>query len=229
MATFEVSATTHSIVGGNPLDTRIHLSARDRLVVQVNPNDLWRAGSGPRESNAEGLGKPFGDSFGNYTTRGGSFPYGSLIGQIGENGTFFFVGTSYDNIVLTEGTLRLCFWDSNAGDNSGSVRANVQVNPSSSPTPTPPPRLSNRRVACQGSIFIQDYEVVGSNESSTTPVYGTATATMSTPSYQACELPAETRSGLNLILTYSLLEVMATSLLREWRSSMRGLRLIRLI
>ena len=60
-------------------------------------------------------------------TQGGLSAYfGSLVGRIGD-GSFFVVGTSFNEIVGDSGLLRLFYWDSNNGDNTGSVSASIAV------------------------------------------------------------------------------------------------------
>jgi hypothetical protein len=78
---------------------------------------MWQAGGGDRESNANGLGNPYGGNFGNYSYGGYSFLYGSLIGRIGSGG-YFFVGTSFNQALNQTGNLILLYRDCNYFDNS---------------------------------------------------------------------------------------------------------------
>lgn len=121
----DVFAKENSLTGGTPLDTGFDLVSGDRLVVDVDFDDLWSAGTGARISNADGLGNPFGDDFGTFTSGGFTFLFGALIGQIGPSGDFFLVGTSFDGIVSTSGSLRLLYWDINKNDNFGFVTASI--------------------------------------------------------------------------------------------------------
>ena len=108
----------------NPLNTGIHLNVGDCLsIITVDPLDMWRAGGGDRESDADGLGNPYGGKYGYYTYAGYSFLYGSLIGKIG-SGSYFFVGTSFHNYISNSGNLMLLYWDSNYSDNSPSGSTN---------------------------------------------------------------------------------------------------------
>jgi hypothetical protein len=50
------------------------------------------------------------------------------VGQFG-SGAFFSVGTSYSGIASATDTLKLFYFDSNYGDNSGSVMATVTAVP----------------------------------------------------------------------------------------------------
>ena len=63
-----------------------------------------------------------------------TFRYGALVGRI-DGGDWFLLGTSFDAVVSATGRLFLAYWDSNAGDNFGSVTALISVNPSEVPEP----------------------------------------------------------------------------------------------
>jgi hypothetical protein len=69
-----------------------------------------------------------GMPFGNHSQSGLTAPYGSLVGQIG-SGAYFVVGTNYSGTASTSGKLKLFYWDSNNGDNSGSIAATVTAVP----------------------------------------------------------------------------------------------------
>ena len=125
----DVFAAANSSSGsGTPLDTGVDLVAGDNLTVSVPFEDMWSAGGGDRTSNADGLGNPFGGIFGNHSQGGLSTLFGTLVGQIGA-GSFFVVGTSFDEFVGDTGRLFFVYWDSNSSDNSGSVTATIDVNP----------------------------------------------------------------------------------------------------
>jgi hypothetical protein len=136
---FDVFAQGNSSTGGTPLLTGITLTSGDHLVVSALPDDCWSAGAADRETNANGLVgnttnacRPSAPTdYGLWTQFGVSFPFASLVGQIG-GGTPFRIGTSFDGIASSSGQLALMFWDSNNGDNFGSVSATVDVNPASS-------------------------------------------------------------------------------------------------
>lgn len=138
---FTVDARANSSSGGTGLNTGIVLATGDAFTVTVGVNDLWSAGAIPRWSNADGLvgnlfatgsdesGQPAGTligvNFGLHSQGGLSAPFGTLVGQLGS--TFFALGTNFSGVAPTGGTLRLFYWDSNSGDNSGTVVANVNV------------------------------------------------------------------------------------------------------
>lgn len=129
--TFNVRANQHSIDGGNGsgLDTGISVEPGQLLVISANKNDTWRLGPGPRESNANGLGNPFGQDFGNYELTPFTFLHGALVGSLDDGETFFPIGTLTEQSIITDNaaTLRLYAWDSNKADNSGSITVDVEV------------------------------------------------------------------------------------------------------
>lgn len=127
MATFQfvVNAHANSVSGGVPLDTAIAVAPGDLLTITADPNDVWTGGTGPRTSNANGLGNPYGSSFGTYTRGGATFLYGSLVGSLDGGNTFFAVGTHMAMTILVPGRVSLVYWDSHRADNSGAVTANV--------------------------------------------------------------------------------------------------------
>ncbi len=138
----EVFAAANSTTGGTLLDTGIDLLAGDRLVSSVAADDCWAAGGGSRTSNADGLTGTAGlcqpsANFGLHTQGGVQLPFGTLVGRIGAAGTFFALGTAFDATVGTSGRLFLGYWDSNSGDNSGSVTARLEVNPGRNDVPVP--------------------------------------------------------------------------------------------
>jgi hypothetical protein len=136
---FDVFAQGNSSTSGTPLLTGITLTSGDLLVVSAAVDDCWSAGAADRETNASGLVghttnacRPLAPTdYGLWTQFGVSFPFASLVGQIG-GGTPFLIGTSFNSIVSSSGQLALMFWDSNNGDNFGSVTATVDVNPAPS-------------------------------------------------------------------------------------------------
>lgn len=145
---FTVRAFENSTSGGTGVAT-FALIAGQQFSVSVNPNDLWNAGALPRWSNADGLstnlyygpgtdaevpvyanGTYIGSAiqFGNHTQGGLSAPFGSLVGQIG-SGNYFLIGTNFNGTAAASGTLKLFYFDSNNGDNSGSILAQVTAVP----------------------------------------------------------------------------------------------------
>lgn len=129
MATqFAVDAKVNSVSGGVPKATGITLSKGHILTVSVPADQTWSAGTGPRTSNANGLGNPLGSDFGFFTHNNFSFLYGSLVGSLDGGKTFFAVGTRLEmTIFCPKGELLLYYWDVNKDDNSGSVTATVAV------------------------------------------------------------------------------------------------------
>ena len=140
---FTVGAQSNSSSGGAGLNTGIVLTAGQAFTVTAGINDLWSAGALPRWSNADGLvgnlfatgsdesgqsaGTLIGQNFGLHSQGGLSAPFGTLVGQLG--GTFFKLGTNFSGVAPAGGTLTLHYWDSNSGDNSGTIVANVSAVP----------------------------------------------------------------------------------------------------
>lgn len=149
---YTVDANANSTSGGVALSVPIFQGSA--FSVSVNPLDLWNAGPLPRWSNADGLtgsdllatGFPdtngdnpggvagvtvIGTDFGSYSQNGLTAPYGTLVGQFG-NGAFFNIGTSYSGTAAVNNsgnTLKLYYFDSNNGDNTGSILVNVTAVP----------------------------------------------------------------------------------------------------
>jgi hypothetical protein len=140
--TVDVFAAANSSSGGTGALTGISLTFGQAFTVSAELTDLWNAGPLPRWSNADGLitpllatgtddsgqpvGTPIGSIFPLYTQDGFTAPYGSLVGQIG-SGAFFLIGTNYSNTANATGQLALYYWDSNNGDNSGSIAATISA------------------------------------------------------------------------------------------------------
>jgi hypothetical protein len=140
--TVDVFAQTNSSTGGIGALTGVFLTLGEGFSVSAGPNDLWRAGADTRWSNADGLtgvrlanasddsgaspGTTIGTDFGTWSQNSFSAPYGSLVGQIGA-GAFFLVGTSFSGTANATGQLSLYYWDSNNGDNTGSITANISA------------------------------------------------------------------------------------------------------
>lgn len=146
-ATYTVKALENSTSGGVGLE--VDVFSGNSFSILVSTSDLWNAGDLPRWSNANGIDGPdliasgvadaTGDNpaaeftvigrdiFGDYTQNGLTAPFGTLVGQFG-SGNFFKIGTSYTGIA-TDNKLKLFYFDSNNGDNTGSVRVNVTAVP----------------------------------------------------------------------------------------------------
>jgi PEP-CTERM motif len=137
-----VDAKLNSSSGGTGV--AIDLAAGEHFVITVSPTDLWSAGDVPRWSNADGLthdlfatgtdetGQPahtlIGVNWGLYGQGNLSAPYGTLVGETSA-GHFFLIGTSYAGSTVAADTLKLFYWDSNNGDNTGSIAVNVSAVP----------------------------------------------------------------------------------------------------
>ena len=139
-ATFDVSAFANSSSGGSPLAS-IALTNGRAFTVASSTDDLWSAGALPRFSDGSGLvgnrfatatddsGQPVGTligvNFGGYTQDGFTAPYGSLVGRL--NGVYTLLGANYSGVATGNGTLELFYWDSNNGDNTGSIRFDINA------------------------------------------------------------------------------------------------------
>lgn len=140
-AVYTVDALSNSSSGGTGLST-LSVIAGSALSVSVDPTDFWSAGALPRWSDANGLVAAFnnpasytdpsgdlvpagsiGANFGTWSQGGLSAPYGALVGLIGS--TYQLLGTNFSGTAWASGTLQLFYWDSNNGDNFGTVRATV--------------------------------------------------------------------------------------------------------
>lgn len=126
-SSFNIKAMENSVSGGNGFNTGLNLQPGQLLVISADPKDIWSAGAADRTSNPNGLGNPLGGSYGLYSRGSQSFLYGSLVGSLDNGSTFFSVGTFLMMTVLTSGTLKLYYWDSNNQDNTGQVRVLVSL------------------------------------------------------------------------------------------------------
>ena len=140
--TVDVFAQANSSTGGAGALTGISLTFGQAFTVSAGLTDLWNAGPLPRWSNADGLiapllatgsddsgqlaGTQIGSIFPLYTQDGFTAAYGSLVGQIG-SGAFFLVGTNFSDTANATGQLSLYYWDSNNGDNTGSIAATISA------------------------------------------------------------------------------------------------------
>ena len=147
--TLDVFALTNSSTGGTGAAAGT-VNVGDLMTISANTDDLWSAGALPRWSNADGLtgillatgsddsgqaaGVQIGANFGLHTQNGLSLPFGTLVGEIA--GNYFEVGTFFSGAALASGTLNLFYWDSNFGDNTGSISVTVRT-PDGNPVPAP--------------------------------------------------------------------------------------------
>ncbi len=146
-ATYNVDALANSTTGGTGV--AVSFTVGDAFTVSVNPLDLWNAGAPPRWSNANGLtgadllatggpdtngdipsgaaGTVIGSNiFGTHSQGGLDAPFGSLVGSWNGGTSLFFIGTNYAGVAASS-TLNLYYFDSNNGDNTGSILADVNV------------------------------------------------------------------------------------------------------
>ena len=135
---FVVDALNNSVTGGTGLAT-VALSAGQVITVTASTTDLWSAGALPRFSDANGLvaprlatasddsgqpvGTQIGGNFGTYNNGSFTAPFGALVGLVGSQ--YQLLGTSFTGSFASAGTLQLFYWDSNNGDNTGTVAADV--------------------------------------------------------------------------------------------------------
>lgn len=145
--TYNVKALENSTSGGTGV--AVTLATGSAFTVSVNPLDLWNAGELPRWSNADGLvlGSPTvtggytdvtGDVLPGGTIGPGTFPnwaqgglnaaYGSLVGSWDSGTSFFLIGTNYAG-TASASTLSLYYFDSNNGDNTGSINVDIAAVP----------------------------------------------------------------------------------------------------
>jgi hypothetical protein len=129
-ASYIVDAKNNSSSGGVGVST-ISLTAGQNFTVSVDPDDLWNAGALPRWSDAnesgEAAGTQIGSDFGLWNQNGLSAAYGSLVGEIG--GVFMKLGTNFSGPAWASGSLNLYYWDSNNGDNTQFITADVVAVP----------------------------------------------------------------------------------------------------
>ncbi len=126
--TVTVQSAANSTGGGVGLATGFFLTLGQMFKVTADPLDTWSLGANDtgctRESNANGLTA----CFGNYSQNGLTALYGSLVGQIA-GGNFFLIGSNFSGTAGATGELLLFNFDSNTGDNSGQIVANISAVP----------------------------------------------------------------------------------------------------
>jgi hypothetical protein len=150
-AVYEVKAYDNSTSGGAGVAVAA-FNVGDAFTVSVNPLDLWNAGALPRWSNADGLtgnlfatggadtngdlpsgtpGVQIGQSFGTWSQGGLVAPYGALVGAWDTTpSNYFLIGTNFAGVATAStSNLKLYYFDSNFGDNTGSILVNVTAVP----------------------------------------------------------------------------------------------------
>lgn len=141
-AVYTVDSAANSSSGGTGLAT-LTVEAGDAIQIISSLDDLWSLGALPRFSDADGLvanrfataaddsgqavGTLIGQSFGLWNQNSLSAPYGALVGEIG--GVYQLLGANSTTAAWGSGTLNLYNWDSNSGDNAGSIRFDVSIVP----------------------------------------------------------------------------------------------------
>jgi hypothetical protein len=126
------NASTYTIDAINDipswLDTGITASAGSTYQFSViNPATLWSAGSDipfPRSSTADGINPAF---YGTNTQDGFTADFGALVGEDATH--FFLIGTGPNAITGLSGDIKVGYWDSFYGDNSGSQTLSVTAVP----------------------------------------------------------------------------------------------------
>lgn len=129
-----VQALGNSFTGGTLVPV-FDVVQGQTITVSSSTNDLWSAGFLPRFSDGDGLiafrlataqddsgvqpGTQIGAAFGNLTIGNFSAPFGALVGQIGNQNVL--IGANGTVTAPATGTLSVGYWDSNAGDNTGSI------------------------------------------------------------------------------------------------------------
>jgi hypothetical protein len=140
--TFVVDAMANSSSGGTGLAS-IALIAGQTFTISSSTDDLWSAGALPRYSDANGLtgvrlatatddsgqpvGTQIGADFGLWSQNSLSAAYGSLVGEL--NGVYMLLGANGSFVASSSGTLNLYYWDSNNGDNFGTIAFDITAVP----------------------------------------------------------------------------------------------------
>ncbi|WP_231735571.1 hypothetical protein [Novosphingobium sp. CCH12-A3] len=132
-----VQALGNSYTGGQLLPI-FDVVQGQTFTVSSSTNDLWSAGPLPRFSDADGLvafrlstaqddsgvqpGTQIGAQFGSLTIGNFTAPFGALVGEVA--GQRVLVGANGTITAPATGTLSVGYWDSNSGDNTGSISFN---------------------------------------------------------------------------------------------------------
>jgi hypothetical protein len=114
--TVEVEVPSIRSVACGWLDTGVVVPSG--ITLGISATGTWSLGNEDSQTgDANGL-----TAFDNY----GSFLYGTLVGRIGDSGTFL-VGNNYSAITTSAGLLFLANNDSNCSDNSGSLQVTITL------------------------------------------------------------------------------------------------------
>ena len=127
-ATFTVDAKDNTVYSGQ-LATGLTFAAGDTFTVTTAADDLW----------SMDYRLPYKDANANGNTAYWAFEHGgltawigTLVGRIGSS--YFALGTDVTVTAAEAGELYLFAWDSNIGDNAGSIAVNVET-PAAVPLP----------------------------------------------------------------------------------------------
>ena len=127
-----VDAKANSIAGGSAAATGVTLTTGESFSAIVEAGDgentTWK-----NDPAANYVSTANGDaSFGTYTIPGtaSTFTIGTLVGEIG-SGDYFKVGTGFTGLANATGELKLFYWDSDAGNNSGALNVAISAVPES--------------------------------------------------------------------------------------------------
>ena len=121
-------ATTYTVEAivdqPNWLDTGIDASASTTYDFSVvNPATIWSAGAETpysRDSTANGIDPSF---YGLWTQGGATFNYGALVGEDATH--YFLIGAGPTILSGLSGEVRVGYWDSNYGDNTGTQTLSI--------------------------------------------------------------------------------------------------------
>jgi hypothetical protein len=133
--TVDVDALTNSIEVGYGGTTVAPTGAATGVFLQAGQTFTAVVESGPG-SNTQWQNDPDsfylttadGGSFGDWSEGAATFAIGSLVGRIG-TGDFFKVGSDFWGHANASGTLELFYWDSDAWNNSGTLKVDVTAVP----------------------------------------------------------------------------------------------------
>lgn len=142
LAVSNAQAATYTVYAINPvsswLDTGIDANAGTTYdFTVINPSTTWSAGpTSSRTSTADGIdpatlinGTGPG-SYGQWTMLGFTANYGALVGEDASH--FFLIGTGPTVLSGLSGDVKVGYWDSYYGDNSGSQTLSISSVPEAS-------------------------------------------------------------------------------------------------
>ena len=137
-----VDAKANSTSGGTSKDTGLTFALGQQFRITSSTNDLWSSGDLPRFSDADGIvfrlavagddsgeapDTQIGANWGNHSQGNLSARYGSLVADLG-GGNYQLLGAN-GVFVSQGGPLKLAYFDSNSGDNTGFITFNITAVP----------------------------------------------------------------------------------------------------